>query len=298
MKPMLWSGMFRFETEGKILYFLSLERSKKTCKISSMKKQIIGLLSVLSVGWTPLAGAMECQSVQYETIDYSVCTVNPAEDDIRFFLKDEKGDAYGHFNSLRDALTATGEDLVFAMNGGMYLKDHSPAGLYIEKSDEKKRVNTRSGPGNFHLLPNGVFWLSDLGEGRLHSFVAETAKYVSDAEDVVYATQSGPMLVIDGALHPKFLKGSESRKIRNGVGVREGSSEIVFVKSEAPVNFYDFATLFKGELKTENALYLDGTISRLYSKQLGRNDLGLRMGPIIGVVEAKVFEQSEGYKNN
>lgn len=98
-----------------------------------------------------------------------------------------------------------------------------------------------------------------------------------------FATQSGPMLVIGGEIHPRFLKDSDSLKRRNGVGVTE-EGEAVFVLADTPVRFYDFAAFFRDELKTPNALYLDGTISRLYAPELERNDPGEVMGPIVGVV--------------
>lgn len=91
------------------------------------------------------------------------------------------------------------------------------------------------------------------------------------------------MLVVNGKIHPRFLKDSDSLKRRNGAGVtRDG--EAVFVLSDSPVRFHDFAAFFRDELKTPNALYLDGTISRLYAPALGRNDPGAAMGPIVGVV--------------
>ena len=91
------------------------------------------------------------------------------------------------------------------------------------------------------------------------------------------------MLVIGGEIHPRFLPDSDSLKRRNGVGVTE-TGEAVFVLSDSAVRFYDFATFFRDEMKTPNALYLDGTISRLYAPELDRNDPGAAMGPIVGVV--------------
>ena len=115
--------------------------------------------------------------------------------------------------------------------------------------------------------------------------MTETRAFLLKSTVPDYATQSGPMLVINGKLHPKFLENSTSRKIRNGVGINGGA--VIFVKSEDPVNFHTFATLFRDDLGAPNALYLDGTISRLYSAELGRNDRGAVMGPIVGVVTAR-----------
>jgi uncharacterized protein YigE (DUF2233 family) len=95
------------------------------------------------------------------------------------------------------------------------------------------------------------------------------------------------MLVIEGVLHPRFLPESDSRHIRNGVGSDPEGNRVVFVKSEELVNFHAFATLFRDHLELPMALYLDGNISRLFAAGAGRNDTGFRMGPIIGVIDAK-----------
>jgi uncharacterized protein YigE (DUF2233 family) len=92
------------------------------------------------------------------------------------------------------------------------------------------------------------------------------------------------MLVIDGKLHPKFLKGSSFTNIRNGVGVSADGTRAVFVISDNRVNFYDFARYMRDGLGLMNALYFDGTISRVFAPEIGRDDLGLPMGPIVGLV--------------
>jgi uncharacterized protein YigE (DUF2233 family) len=77
------------------------------------------------------------------------------------------------------------------------------------------------------------------------------------------------MLVSNGKLHPRFIKSSASLYVRNGVGVdREG--RVLFAISDLPVNFYDFATLFRDRLDAPNALYLDGSISAMYAPELKR----------------------------
>ena len=137
-----------------------------------------------------------------------------------------------------------------------------------------------AGPGNFGMLPNGVFCIR---EDRLA--VIETGRFQTlDAAECPSATQSGPMLVIDGELHPRFLPDSTSRYIRKGVGVSEDGATAWFVMSDAPVTFHEFGSVFRDDLKVPQALYFDGNISRLYAPDIGRNDLGLRMGPIVGVV--------------
>ncbi|MDZ7629284.1 MAG: phosphodiester glycosidase family protein [Parvularculaceae bacterium] len=244
-----------------------------------------------------LAGAAEaaCREELAGTGRYAVCEFNPKTDDIRLFLRDADGAPYGEFDAVNAALAAKGESLGFAMNAGMYHKDRSPVGLYVEDGAELKRISTKDGPGNFHLKPNGVFWISADGAAHVTETEAFRANFppplagevspkaTAGARNVRDATQSGPMLVIDGAIHPKFLTDATSRKRRNGVGVREDGA-VVFAISDSAVTFHEFATFFRDTARTPNALYLDGTISRLYAPEIARDEPGVPMGPIIGAV--------------
>jgi uncharacterized protein YigE (DUF2233 family) len=126
------------------------------------------------------------------------------------------------------------------MNAGMFHEDLRPVGLYIEDGAEEMRLVTRDGPGNFGLLPNGVLCISDAGAG-----VIESLRFAEEAPDCRFATQSGPMLVIDGALHPRFRESSTSLNIRNGVGVSDDGQRLVLAISDEPVNFHHFARLFR-----------------------------------------------------
>jgi uncharacterized protein YigE (DUF2233 family) len=163
------------------------------------------------------------------------------------------------------------------MNAGMYREDFSPVGLYVEKGKKLRPLNLASGSGNFCLKPNGVFAITKSG-ARL----VESSHYPAIRASTSLATQSGPMLVINGHLHPKFSSTSQSRLFRNGVGV-VSSRKVVFAITEDPVNFHEFATFFRDRLKCQNALYLDGSISSLYAPALKRNDRFVELGPMIGV---------------
>jgi uncharacterized protein YigE (DUF2233 family) len=224
------------------------------------------------------SAAAACRTERFEEVSFSLCAVDPATADLRLFLNDETGRPYGSFQRVREALAAEGADLAFAMNAGMYHPDRSPVGHYLAPSGEVRGVITSDGPGNFGLLPNGVFCI---GDGWAKVF--ESRAYAADRPDCRFATQSGPMLVIDGDLHPRFIDGGSSRYVRNGVGVT-GDGIVVAVISDGPVNFHTFGRFFRDRLDTPNALYFDGNISRLYAPELRRNDLGLPMGPILGAV--------------
>lgn len=49
------------------------------------------------------------------------------------------------------------------------------------------------------------------------------------------------------------------------------------------MNFDTFGRLFRDHLGLPDALYFDGKVSRLFAPALGRSDLGLPMGPIVGL---------------
>lgn len=238
-----------------------------------------GLLALAALALAPAAAAAaNCTQMAEKGERYAVCEVGAGED-LRLFLTAPDGRPYGSFERLVAGLKATGQHLVFAMNGGMYHPDRRPVGLYVENGRQGARLVTRAGPGNFGLLPNGVFCIAG---DRFR--VIESRAYKAEPPECSYASQSGPMLVIAGALHPRFLKESDSRHIRNGVGVSADGRRAWFVISDRPVSFYTFASLFRDRLKTPDALYLDGTVSRLYAPALGRADPGRPMGPILGVV--------------
>jgi len=223
--------------------------------------------------------ASSCYDTLFDGASFTLCAVTAA-DDLRLFLSSPEGPLRS-FATVNSTLDAEGLQLGFAMNAGMYHRDRAPVGLYIENGHELAPLVTRDGPGNFGLLPNGVFCI---GDGFR---VIESRAFAKDRPACRHATQSGPMLVIGGALHPRLLPGSNSTNIRNGVGTTADGRRAVFAISNQPVNFHLFARLFRDGLGLPDALYFDGSISRLYAPDLDRSDLGFPMGPIIGTVIPK-----------
>ncbi|MCY4287168.1 MAG: phosphodiester glycosidase family protein [Aestuariivita sp.] len=225
-------------------------------------------------------GALECKYILHQDTEFAVCKVDASAEDIRLFHRHPKsGETLSSFNNVQELLAESNTQLDFAMNAGMYHQDRSPVGLYVERGHILREIITTAGPGNFGMLPNGVFCVQ-----TKRADVIESRAFLN--KDIVcdYATQSGPMLVIDGDLHPRFIEGSDSVFLRNGVGTSSDGREVYFAMSTQPVNFISFATLYRDRLKVSQALYLDGKISRLFAPSLERRDYGLPMGPIIGVV--------------
>jgi uncharacterized protein YigE (DUF2233 family) len=235
-------------------------------------------LLALGVLLAPDAKASDCETVAFDGASFTACTVDMLEDDVRLFLRDPQGEVYGTFSRLEAGLP-DGQTLALAMNAGMFHEDLGPVGLYIEDGAQEMRLVTRDGPGNFGLLPNGVLCISDA-----RADVIESLKFAELNPACRFATQSGPMLVIDGQLHPRFRQNSVSLNVRNGVGVSNGGRTMVLAIADEPVNFHHFARFFRDELGTPNALYLDGRVSRLHAPGIDRSDFGFPVGPIIGIV--------------
>ncbi|WP_424361766.1 phosphodiester glycosidase family protein [Methylocystis parvus] len=234
------------------------------------------------MSWPPplFAAPASCVDIEEAGAAYTICEFDARKSTMRLFLQDEKGAIFGGFAPLADALAAKGQTLVFAMNAGMYDPAFFPVGLYVEGGATLRAANTAAGEGNFHMKPNGVFWIDGARAG-----VIETVRFLKSRARPAYATQSGPMLVIGGRINPRIHDNGTSEKFRNGVGVADGHV-VRFAISNQPVTFHQFAHLFRERLKCPDALFLDGgSASALYAPSISRHDRFHPMGPLIGVVE-------------
>lgn len=197
------------------------------------------------------------------------------------YWKNGKGDMLRSLTALKALTEQGGTKLVFATNAGIYMQDNSPLGLYVENGKQLRPLNLKKVPngGNFYMQPNGVFLLT-----ASEAQVVVSSAYAPYKGKAVFATQSGPMLVINGAINNTFTSGSANVNIRSGVGVMP-DGKVVFAISDDFVNFYDFAIFFRDQLKCNNALYLDGAICRMYLPGLDRMELGGDFGAMIGIVK-------------
>ena len=219
------------------------------------------------------ATASACQAQMFEEVRFTVC--NPGNGRLELVAAARNEPPIRQLADLETSLGSKAGQVAFAMNAGMYDEDGRPIGLAVVEGRQVRAINRRKGGGNFHLMPNGVFQVYRDGRAEI-----VTSERWQASPTVRIATQSGPMLVIDGRLHPAFSHDGTSRHIRNGVGIAADGTAL-FVISDGDVSLGKFARFFRDELKCRNALFFDGAVSALWDPANGRRDLTVPLGPLI-----------------
>ena len=239
-----------------------------------MVRRLLAALALALAACTGTGGAAErpspCRHDRFEGASFLVCTP-PSSARIALYAAARNEAPRRSFK----ALGLAESEVAFAMNAGMFGTDGRPIGLTVVDGRQVHRIALRPSRGNFGMKPNGVFLVRK--SGRAEVVVSEDYR---PSADIRLATQSGPMLVIAGKLHPKFAPDGESRQIRNGVGIAP-DGKALFVISEDPVSLGRFARFFRDRLKSRDALYFDGSVSSLWSPADGRMDDFTELGPII-----------------
>lgn len=227
------------------------------------------------------ANQNESFKINLKNLDFYAYRVkNPI--DIDFFWKGKQKKLYRNLKTLKQSVQKKGDVLIFGVNAGIFKPNRDPEGLFIKNGKEIIALNEKKSSGNFYLKPNGVFFIQK--DGNAQVLQTDTFKVKRDSFDIQCATQSGPMLVIDGKIHPAFNEHSPNRNIRNGVGV-DNQGRVVFLITGKPVNLYTFASIFRDHLHCNNALYLDGAISQAYIPLLDQYGLDGNLGPLIGILK-------------
>ncbi|MEP5938931.1 MAG: phosphodiester glycosidase family protein [Erythrobacter sp.] len=215
-----------------------------------------------------------CTITDFEGVVLTHCIADPATHRIAAAHSSSDDLPYGSLKALAEVEQAG--DIAFAMNGGMFDPDGLPVGYYVEAGERLSELDRGDGLGNFYLKPNGVFY----GTGANWRIRTADSFYSSVSERPSFGMQSGPMLVINGQMHPEIQDNGPSKLIRNGVGI-DADGKAHFVVSETALSFGQLARFFRDELKTPNALYLDGKISALWDPAKGRIDDRGPIGPMI-----------------
>ena len=226
---------------------------------------LVLLLASCSKPAAPPAQVSPCVEQRFEQAGFIVC--RGSQVDIRSGMRG--------FKALQTHLGSRADDVAFAMNAGMFDDAGAPIGLFVEDQREVRAINRREGGGNFHLMPNGVFLVRKDGRAE----IVTSAAYKT-APVIAFASQSGPMLVIDGALHPKFDPDGPSRYVRNAVGIGPDGKPLFVITTDV-VSFGKLARFFRDRLAAKNALYLDGSVSSLWDPANGRMDDFVELGPLI-----------------
>ena len=219
----------------------------------------------------------DCRAVVFEDAALTHCTADPAKHRITMANLGADKQPFGSLSAF--AATVDEASIAFAMNGGMYGDDLKPVGYYVQNGERSSELNRGDGEGNFYMKPNGVFF----GTAGQWQVLGSNTFFNTVGDRPQFGTQSGPLLVVDGKLHPDIQDNGPSRAIRNGVGV-DAKGAAHFVISDGPISFGQLARYFRDEVKVTNALYLDGQVSSLWDPARGRMDQG-RVGPMIVVTK-------------
>jgi uncharacterized protein YigE (DUF2233 family) len=226
---------------------------------------------------TLASGPSACREVVFEEVPLTHCVADPARHRIAMANLGADKQPFGTLSAF--AGTADPATIAFAINGGMYGDDLQAVGYYVENGERQKELNRENGEGNFFMKPNGVFF----GTGGQWQVLGSNTFFNTVGDRPQFGTQSGPLLLVDGKLHPEIQDNGPSKAIRNGVGV-DSAGKAHFVISRGEVSFGQLARYFRDQVRVANALYLDGAVSSLWDPATGRMDKG-RVGPIIVVTK-------------
>jgi uncharacterized protein YigE (DUF2233 family) len=245
----------------------------KSCLLNIKIFLILSMLIILSCRNSPNSGDAprrldtKCHAYTAEGVEVSCLTLKQAKyvairvdlnaARIKLRWRNPAGVPYG---SLDEVYRQAGGEMLALTNAGIYSANHAPEGLHIEGGTTLSPLNLNNGDGNFYWKPNGVFYVTDDAAGIVES---EKFNSLNERGGVREATQSGPLLVINGEVNRDLKPDSRSLYVRNGIGVKS-AGEVYILISEDEVSLHDFATVFAQQLHCRDALYLDGCVSQLY----------------------------------
>lgn len=279
-------------------YSFSLDIKKRDSLNIILEKEVLPKLA----GFFPVDSG-SIQSHIYKKKKYLVYKFNTNQDSLELSVLPNKSKSGRTIKLAWDQLTAQKRKPVFIMNAGMFNETYAAQGLLIESGVTINYLDTnitKGKSGNFYMQPNGIFFIN--GEGKFQ--IETTSEFINKQntknktdtgikKKILFATQSGPMLVINNTIHKAFNPRSSNFNIRNGIGIRnvKEGQQIFLVVSEEQVNFHEFASFYKDVLHCENALYLDGFVSRAYmqsgNKKMGVLDNKMGLGPLFIICKKK-----------
>lgn len=219
-------------------------------------KNSLGLL-LLACSLTSLHAEVVEESIEFSGVKFRVVRLDPTR--VVPVWNDETDQPYRTFDRVQAAFAKQGKSVKFITNAGIFEPGGIPSGLHIESGKTLRPLNLADAPGNFFLKPNGVCALI---HGKPFIGTCPAWQKLANGKET-WGIQSGPLLLISGQRHPAFTENSQSKLLRNGVGV-DDKGRLVFAITDKGemVNLWDFAGLFL-KLGCKNALFLDGDISQM-----------------------------------
>lgn len=253
----------------------------KVCELSKATQNFESSLKQVSGYALTLRGSA---SIILQEVTYYIFIADLAEDEIRVHLFQKKKQNFFNLMAVCEHLERKNIDPLMITNAGMFNPSREPVGLYIENGKTLYNLDTSKGnpEENFYLSPNGVFFIDTNNVANIMTTTEFAKKRKQEKPRIKLATQSGPMLVINNTVHPKFTEGSLNKKIRSGVG-KISDKKVVFAVTTDESNFFDFALFFKEIFECKDALFLDGAISKMFLKDIHSSSNGGNFGPMISV---------------
>jgi len=217
----------------------------------------------------------DAEEIEHAGASFLIYRVDSKSERVELHLAEKPGEP-NTVPKLEARLQRQGRRLKFAMNSGIFEGNFLPTGLHVSGGkvitklnlDDYVKTSEDQVTPNFFLKPNGVFLMRPDGTAA----IIESRRYAALDESPVLATQSGPLLVETGRIHPVLSADSTNKRYRNGVGVTM-DGEVIFVCSvldpdRGMSNLYRFAELLRERLDCPDALYLDGQISYIYIRDI------------------------------
>ena len=189
---------------------------------------------------------------------FRVWAVDPTSVAIQQYRKDAQAQALWSLQSLHNFVQSRSEKLLFAMNAGIFDTNMSPVWLFVANGRVEQPLNLTEGTWNFYLQPNGVFFVQK--DKKASIMDSTNFSFFVDMKDVLLATQSWPLLLSHGTIHPSLNPSSSNTNIRNAVWITPQWT-VFFVYSDKEINMYALALYMRDVLGCEHALYLDWSIS-------------------------------------
>ncbi len=223
-------------------------------------------------------------SFSYNNARFQIVIVNTIYNDLKI-LPNTTGKLQGLDYQFVQNPTAT-----VLMNAGMFEANGAPVGLLISGQKQINKINLKKDlPGNFYSMKNAIFYVDIDGKYYVKNSISFNEKFKNKYQEILYATQSGPILTSEGKINKDFSENSTNKLIRNGIGVVENSKNniAIFIIAQTPCSFFDMASLFKN-LGCDNSMYLDGSVSRLFYKHSNNikekpKSGDMKLGPVFSV---------------